>query len=213
MDIHLSNLLPGPLRDHDLGDSNIWLKEVTLPRGNSYLIKADSGKGKTTLLSILYGIRHDYDGSVLLDDKQLASLSNIEWSELRQNTISMVFQDLLLFPELTAMENIVIKNQLTGHKSSQDITSLLARLGMEEFQQQKVGLLSLGQQQRIAIIRSLCQPFKLLLMDEPFSHLDNKNVALTRSLIEEEVATNQATLIISTLEEEAGFSYSQTFTV
>ena len=213
MDIQLSNLLPTPLKGQELGDSNIWLKEVTLSEGSSYLIKAASGKGKTTLLSILYGIRHDYEGSVSLNGKLLASHSTSEWSELRQNTLSMVFQDLLLFPELTVMENLLIKNQLTTHKTQEEIILLLARLGMEDFETQKVGLLSLGQQQRIAIIRALCQPFKLLLLDEPFSHLDAKNVEVIRELIEEEIATNQATLIISTLEDEEGFSYNQIFSV
>lgn len=213
MDLQLSNLLPEPLKDQDVGDSTIWLKDVTLSGGNSYLIKAASGKGKTTLLSILYGIRHDYEGDVTFDGRSMASLSSSEWATLRQSTLSMVFQDLLLFSELTVMENLLIKNQLTDHKTREDITSLIAKLGMGDFEQQKVGLLSLGQQQRIAIIRALCQPFKVLLLDEPFSHLDNENVTRIREVIEEEVANNQATLIISTLEEEEGFSYNQTFSV
>ncbi len=80
-----------------------------------------------------------------------------------------------MFPELTAMENVQIKNQLTGHTDETVIHTWFERLGIQDKMDQKMGKMSFGQQQRVAMMRALAQPFDFLIVDEPISHLDDRN--------------------------------------
>lgn len=103
-----------------------------------------------------------------------------------------------LFPELTAMENIRIKNRLTDFRTEAEILDMMRRLELEEKVNSPAGLLSVGQQQRVAIIRALCQPFDFLLIDEPVSHLDARNNRTVAQLIEEAaIAANAAVIATS----------------
>ena len=163
---------------------------------------------------IMYGIRKDYEGTATIDWKgekiALKNLSLADWAELRQSKLSIIFQDLRLFPDLTALENIALKNDLTKHKSAAEIQQMAERLGVDAFLHRKAGILSYGQRQRMAIIRALCQPFELLLMDEPFSHLDADNIQKCCQLIMEECKAQGAGYIIASLGERYQFEYDRT---
>ena len=150
--------------------------------------------------------RQDYIGKVCFDGNPIDTFDLTQWSVLRQTKISAVFQTLALFPDLTALENIMVKNDLTDHKTLDDIISMLTDLGMAAFKDQKTGDLSLGQQQRVAIIRSLCQPFEWLLLDEPFSHLDEDNIQKSITLMQREIRDNQAGVILTTLGPDYGLT-------
>jgi len=132
-----------------------------------------------------------------------------EWIELRRVRLSAIFQDLQLFPKLTARENLQLKNALCDHKSEEEIQAMLELLGIGEKGEQLCGTLSLGQQQRVAIIRSLLQPFELLVMDEPFSHLDEENTAIALQLIREETDKNRGGFVLTTLGSHHDSSYDQ----
>ena len=134
-----------------------------------------------------------------MNDEQLAPL--------RAGYLSIVFQDLRLFPELTTWENLEIKRTLTNTVTPQYASEMLQRLGIYEKKDSQAKTLSYGEQQRVAIIRSLLQPFDWLLMDEPFSHLDNMNIEKAISLITEVVNMNRAGLILADLERNDYFSY------
>ena len=108
-------------------------------------------------------------------------------------------QEMQLFPELTAMENIEIKNRLTGCKTRQWIQQALERLEIGNKADSPACRLSVGQQQRVAIIRSLCQPFDFLLIDEPVSHLDQRNNAIVASLIDDEARRYGASVIATSV--------------
>ncbi len=181
--IHLNKLLPRFISDADCSASEIWYQDVMFHRGENCLVAARSGAGKSSLQAYIYGERNDYKGSILFDDKSSENLTGKEWNKLRQTSISAVFQGLRLFPELTAYENVAIKNRLTNHKSEGEIRKMLTILGLTEKIDTKAAFLSFGQQQRVAIVRALCQPFDFLLLDEPFSHLDEENIATAINLI------------------------------
>ncbi|MFM6982919.1 MAG: ATP-binding cassette domain-containing protein [Chitinophagaceae bacterium] len=198
MDIALRNVVPKPLEGNYTSDS-IWGKDKEFKAGKYYLVKASSGKGKSTLISYLFGTRSDFSGTVLLNNKDTRSFDMNDWSVLRQEQIAIVFQDLRLFDELSAYDNIIIKQQLTKTVKEEEIRSMAQHLGIEQLLDKPVKLLSMGQQQRVALIRALVQPFKWLLLDEPFSHLDAENTLKMEVLIEEVCKRNGAGLILTSL--------------
>ena len=165
------------------------------------MIEAASGRGKTSLLSVMYGIRTDYRGDVFLDDQNIESFRWRDWSALRKKKLSFIFQGLELFDDLTAMENIQLKNNITAHTNVERIEELALALGMEPFLHRKAGILSFGQQQRVAIIRALVQPFDLLLADECFSHMDKENTLKAYQLIQKECDSRKAGLVLTSLNE------------
>ena len=208
--IHLQNLRPEPLLPNGIQpDSQTFATAARFELGKRYLVIATSGKGKSTLLHIIYGLRQDYTGTVRVGEREARQLAPDDWSELRQRQFSIVFQNLRLFADLTARENIALQNALTDHKTTAEIEAMAERLGVRELLDKPAGQLSYGQRQRMAIIRALCQPFQFLLLDEPFSHLDEGNTKAACALIEEELAAQGAGLILVSL----GERYYLTFDV
>jgi len=202
--IEFKHTVPYPLKSQKLDKSMVWNSNLLLESSTNFLVKSDSGKGKSTFISYCYGLRNDYEGDVIINDTELKLISLNQWSLIRKNQLSIVPQDLKLFPEMTAMENLLIKNNLTCHKKESEILNMLEILNMMEFKDQKASTLSLGQQQRIAIIRSLLQPFEILLMDEPFSHLDESNIEKALQLINNECSLQGASYIMTSL----GYQYN-----
>ena len=190
--------------------SEVWSKVFYIESGEKYLVKAASGSGKSSFFNFLYGLNNKFTGSILFDSKDIASYTEPEWTQLRREKISIVFQGLRLFPELTAMENIQLKNQLTNHKTEAEILAYMKRLNVDDLAYKMAETLSYGQQQRVAIVRALCQPFELLLLDEPFSHIDDIQIANATTLILEEVAQRNATLVIASLGNSYDINYSKT---
>ena len=201
--ITLVNTLPqvfaGMEHDEPVASSEVWLSEVQFRRPDYYMIEAESGTGKSSLCSYIYGSRGDYSGRILFDDKDISSFSIADWCRLRTRALAYLPQEMQLFPELTAFENIEIKNRLTGCKTRQWIASALERLEIGGKIDTPAGRMSVGQQQRVASIRALCQPFDFLLMDEPVSHLDARNNAIVAQLIAEEASRYGATVIATSV--------------
>jgi ABC-type lipoprotein export system ATPase subunit len=108
------------------------------------------------------------------------------------------------------MENLELKNNLTNHKTKEQILQMAESLGVADFLKKKAGILSYGQRQRMAIIRAMCQPFELLLMDEPFSHLDKANIEKACELINSETKQNGAGYIIASLGDRYSLEYDHT---
>ncbi len=121
----------------------------------------------------------------------------------------MFFKIFKLFPKLTLWENIKIKNNLTNFKTDEHILMLIDKLGLSEKKDQLVETLSLGQRQRVSIIRSLCQPFDFLLLDEPFSHLDESNIEILTTILDQELEDQDAGFIMTTLNNEYLFKYEK----
>ena len=190
----------------EIPSSDIYLQpEVIFEQGQRYLIRAQSGQGKTSLLNFIYGASFSYDGKITYNEM----FNKKEVLRYRIDKLSYVYQDLRLFPTLTAFENIILKNKLTHYKTEDQINSLIERVGLSHKRDTLVQTLSLGQRQRIALLRALCQPFELLLLDEPFSHLDDSNTTILREIIEEELQARNASLLLTSLEDNNFFQYNK----
>jgi ABC-type lipoprotein export system ATPase subunit len=195
--IKLKGVVPEIFASNKELRSEVWLSDVEFEQGKRYLIKADSGTGKSSLLSYIYGQRGDYRGDILFNDQNITTLSSYDWCMVRQSMLSILFQDLKLFGELTALENVEIKNRLTKTQPTRVIKGWFEELGIADKLKTRADHLSYGQQQRVALIRALCQPFNFLLLDEPISHLDDRNSEVMRDIIIRE-ATRQGAGIIAT---------------
>lgn len=191
--------------------SDIWNTEAVFEKGHIYLVEADSGKGKSTFCSYILGYRHDFTGQVSFDDMPITRFQVTEWGNIRRNHISYLFQELRLFPELTALENVEIKNKLTRFKSRNQIEKWFERLGIADKLNSKVGLMSFGQQQRVALIRALAQPFDFILADEPISHLDETNSRIMGEIMLEEAKAQGAGIIVTSIGKHIDMNYEKVF--
>lgn len=199
MRIELRNVTPEHIEKENWAASQIWEKTIRIEKGEHLHIVAPSGSGKTSLIHFMYGLRKDYSGSVFYDDTDIKKLSTESFSAYRQNKVSIIFQDLRLFENQTVRENIEIKRILNPYHKPDAIDEMTRRLGIEKKLNQVVKKCSYGEQQRIAIIRSLMQPFDFLLLDEPYSHLDEDNRKKAMNLIYEECEKRNAAMVFADL--------------
>lgn len=212
MHIQLQQIVPVPLKDKfSKRGSDVWNNNLQFAPAEWIKIKAPSGTGKTTLVHILYKLRSDYEGTILWNNTPLQQITGDALAAMRQQQVSIVFQDLRLFPNLTARENIELNRVLQEpYCESSTIDAMAEVLGITHILHQKAALCSYGEQQRIAIIRALVQPFSWLLMDEPFSHLDQQNITKAATLIAAECTKRNAGIILTDLEDDTFFKYHKT---
>ena len=210
-EIRLQQVLPRVFAQRDSITSDIWHRNLIFRKGERCLIEAASGTGKSSLCSYLYGYRGDYEGIITFDGKNIRSLDTAGWTALRRRSLSLLFQELRLFPELTALENVLLKNRLSGYKSRQEILTLFEAAGIADKVNEKTGILSFGQQQRVAFIRCLCQPFDFILLDEPVSHLDENNARVLARLLEEEAGRQGAGILVTSIGKALPLSYDHTY--
>ncbi len=199
MTIQIEHTIPVFLEKEKVERSDIWSKNTVFKAGEKIHIVAPSGSGKTSLIHFLYGLRRDYEGNIFFNNKNIAASNAEDLAVIRSKNISIIFQDLRLFPEQTVYKNIDIKRELNPYHKENLITEMAEKLGIRNKLDKLVRTCSYGEQQRIAIIRALQQPFEFLLMDEPFSHLDENNRKIATTLIEEEAAKRNAGIILADL--------------
>ena len=210
MCIKLDNVVPGPFRDRPELDSEIWGRQAVFDRPGFYQVWAPSGRGKTTFTHIIYGLRRDYAGTLSIHGKRAPEIAADDWAELRQRHFSIVFQDLRLFPYLTARENIRIKNVLQSYLSQVELHKLCQELSIDGLLDQRCDQMSFGERQRVAVVRAMAQPFEWLLLDEPFSHLDSENIEKVSRLITRQCELRGAGCLLMTLDQSRRFDSSQT---
>ena len=202
-------VIPQVFASREQQDSDIWQQKVQFDKGKVYLIEADSGKGKSTFCSYIQGYRNDYTGKILFDDADTRSYRVSQWTDVRMRHVSHLFQELRLFGELTAMENVEIKNRLTGFKTREQIEQWFEMLGIPDKMDAKVSRLSFGQQQRVAFMRALVQPFDFLLADEPISHLDDTNSQIMGDIMMEEARAQGAAVIVTSIGKHMNLDYDR----
>lgn len=207
--IHLRQTLPQVFAGRDAITSDVWHRDLVLRKGERYLIEAASGTGKSSFCSYIYGYRRDYQGIINFDERNIRSLSVKEWVEVRKQSLSILFQELRIFPELTALENVLLKNRLTNYKKKKEILTLFDTLGIAEKADEKAGKLSFGQQQRVAFVRALCQPFDFIFLDEPISHLDDENAMLMGRMLTEEAERQGAGVVVTSIGKHIELEYSK----
>lgn len=189
--------------------SDIWKTQAVFERGQLYLVEANSGTGKSSMCSYIIGYRHDFEGKILFDNDDIKQYSTGKWVQLRQTSLSHVFQELRLFPELTALENVEIKNNLTGFKPKKQVLEWFDALGIGDKLDQKIGKMSFGQQQRVAMIRALVQPFDFILVDEPISHLDETNSRIMAEIMMQEAKSQGAGVIVTSIGKHMELQYDK----
>ena len=201
--ITIDRLLPVVFREEKeesrIAGSEVWLKHLDIAKPQSYLVYAESGTGKSSLCAYLYGNRRDYDGKILFDGEDVGTYTPEKWSRLRREALAYLPQQLSLFPELSAIDNVLLKNRLTDYCSEADIRLMFQQLAIDNRADVVAGRLSIGQQQRVAIIRALVQPFDFLLLDEPVSHLDARNNEVVAQMIAAEARKRGASIIATSV--------------
>lgn len=207
--ITFNNVIPQVFAENKKILSEVWGQHLIFEKGKCYLIEAASGRGKSTFCSYILGYRHDYFGTISYDNKDIISYKTKDWIQVRRIHVSHLFQELRLFPELTAYENVEIKNKLTLFKTTLEIKELFEKLGIIEKWDTPVKFMSYGQQQRVALIRALVQPYDFILADEPISHLDNQNANIMGEIIQQEAKKQEAGIIMTSIGKHISLNYDK----
>jgi len=163
------------------GGKRTVLKDLTLQvkAGDSLAIVGPSGSGKSTLLNIMGSLDKPTDGKVLFEDQNTALLSEEKLALLRNRSIGFIFQQHHLLPQCTVMENVLLPT-IAGKSQAEKLSAmergrdLLDCVGLSAYINERPARLSGGEQQRVAVVRSLINQPKLLLADEPTGSLDQE---------------------------------------
>ena len=190
--------------------SRVFNSNVVFSRGKSYLIEAGSGRGTSSFCSFLCGLRNDYCGSISFEaDGAGGLLFEPHFVELRRCSLAVMFQDSRLFPEFTALENIMLKSRLTDYWNESEVVEMLGRVGLASYIDKPCATLSLGQQQRVAFVRALAQPCDFILLDEPVSHLDSDNALLVADVLRERQSRDGVGVIVTSVGYRLPYEYDE----
>ena len=175
-------------KTYHVGDVDVHALQganLDVMKGEFVAIIGPSGSGKSTLFNILGALTPPTSGTVIIDGKDLANLSNSERSDLRKGMVGFVFQKYNLLPTLTAEDNIRIVQYIGNHATefTPEFREVLNILGIADRLKHKPRALSGGQQQRVAIARAIVNHPAILLADEPTGNLDSQNSAAVLGLL------------------------------
>jgi lipoprotein-releasing system ATP-binding protein len=190
---------------------------LAMSEGEEYLIRGASGSGKSTLLYLLGGLDRPSEGEVVVNQKNLAQLSDEELALYRNRYVGFVFQFHFLLPSMSCLDNLLLPARLAGFSNSEteevrsrvlklaetlQVTHCLTKFPFE---------LSGGEQQRINIIRALSLKPKLLLCDEPTGNLDSENSQKVIQMLRTLAKEFHATLVVVTHDPVIAESFSNQF--
>lgn len=209
--IRLQGVIPDVFNGQVPSDpvSDVWGTDLLFEKGKSYLIKAASGRGKSSLCSYIYGLRDDYQGSLMFDESPVPAIESDRWNTIRQQELGVLFQDLRLFGDLNAVDNVMIKAGLTSFCDEKKAVEMLCELGLSDRLDRPVRLLSFGQQQRVAFVRMLCQKADFWLLDEPVSHLDAGNADIMAQMLKREISQSGTGLLVTTIGHDLPYDYDK----
>lgn len=195
--------------------------DLAIHRGESVAIMGASGSGKTTLLHVLAGITAPDAGSVTFRPGEgapveVTALGESARSRLRRERFGFVFQQGLLIPELTAVENVALASMINGirrHDAVQHAAAWLASLGLAGMEDRRIGELSGGQAQRVAIARAQATGAELVFADEPTGALDSHMSAEVMDALLWSTTGQGRTLVVVTHDPEVAARCTRTVAV
>ena len=183
-----------------------------LEKGELVAIIGDSGSGKSTLLHLLAGIDRPTDGEIFIQDKNITTLRNEEMTIFRRRNIGVIYQFFNLIPNITARKNILLPLLLDGRREDEDyFKEIISILGIEDKLDRYPKQLSGGEQQRVAIARSLITRPALILADEPTGNLDRRNSEEITALFRLVNERTGSTIVIVTHDEKVANSCQKVF--
>lgn len=175
--------------------------DLDITKGEKVFLCGPSGAGKTTLMYTLAGLETPQTGSVFIDKQDIYKLSPSARARLRNERMGFIFQNYLLMPELTALENACLAPSIGSIPGKEIAEALLNKVGLGERKDHLPGELSGGEQQRVAIARALANDPDIIFADEPTGNLDSLNGKEVLQLLFELAEEKQKTLVIVTHDE------------
>jgi len=172
--------------------------DLQIHQGEKVFLCGPSGAGKTTLLYTLAGLEHPEKGSVRIDGTDIYALGSAEQARFRNQRIGYVFQNYLLLPELTALENVAVPGAISGKNSTALALKALNRVGLADRADHLPAELSGGEQQRVAIARAIVNEPQVLFADEPTGNLDSNNSSDIMAILLDLAAAQGVTLVVVT---------------
>ena len=162
-------------------------------------IVGESGSGKTSLIMLVGGLEHVSSGKIFFKDSEISSMNEDEISEIRRKNIGIVFQSFYLIPNYTALENVSLALEINKlNNPIKNAKEILDRFGLSNRFNNLPSQLSGGEQQRVAIARSVVMKPELILADEPTGNLDSENTEIISKLLFNYVKDENASLIMVT---------------
>lgn len=177
----------------------IAFRDLTIEKGEQFLLLGESGSGKTTLLHLLGGLLKLQQGRIEVNATELSTLDESQLDHFRGKHYGFIFQRNHLLASLTVEQNLLMAPYLAGLKQDKNrVDEVLTQLGIADQRKKHIQELSLGQAQRVAIARAVLNKPSVILADEPTSALDDKNCDRVSELLTSVAQQNRATLIIAT---------------
>lgn len=161
------------------------IENLTIHQGERILISGPSGSGKTTLLHLIAGLFNPTEGWIKYDNQPISQFSDSQRSFFRRQNLSLIFQKLNLIEHLTSIENVKlgVYEKLIDQEKTQKAIDTLNKLNLKNYHHTQCSLMSLGEQQRVAVARSLVSSASIILADEPTSSLDDNNTNLVMNAL------------------------------
>lgn len=187
---------------------------LTVPDHFFISIVGKSGSGKSTLLHLMGGLDVANSGDIIIDDINITKLNVGEREKIRKEKIGFVFQFFNLIPELTVKENIIFPTLFSKNKPDKDYCErLISVLGLSKRVNHLPYQLSGGEQQRVAIARSMINKPKYLMMDEPTGNLDSESACIIIEMLDGIYKTGKQSIIIVTHDAEVAAAAQGTVTI
>ncbi len=173
--------------------------DLKIHSGEKVAVVGKSGSGKTSLIMLIGGLEKPSSGEIIFDQQLISSFSEDQLADIRKQKIGIVFQSFYLIPNYTALENVSLILEINGAKNAkQQAEELLVQFGLKDRLDHFPTQLSGGEQQRVAIARSMAVKPKMILADEPTGNLDSENSDMISKLLFEYADKNQSSLVFVT---------------
>jgi putative ABC transport system ATP-binding protein len=172
---------------------------LSIKNGEKVAVVGKSGSGKTSLIMLMAGLEKPTSGEIVFDNEVISNFNEDQLADIRKKKIGIVFQSFYLIPNYTALENVALILEINGiEKSKEKAEELLVQFGLQDRLHHFPTQLSGGEQQRVAIARSMAVQPKLILADEPTGNLDTENSDKISELLFEYANKNNSSFVLVT---------------